>query len=164
VLGQPNALLGYQPFRPTAVVDPKHPVALGFQRGGRLPKFPTYRAPDNSFTIRTFPVALLQPATEYDPPWPPRGIRAKAAEARGRVHIPAAFVIGKATVHKNASVRSVIANRLKLAVSLIVTRGADTKHLLDEGGGSQEKLTFDIGKAGAESWLMKGTYQPKFHW
>jgi hypothetical protein len=146
------------------VVDPSHPVAQAVQRGARLPKFPSFRDPANAFSLRLFPVALLQPQDEFAAlAWPPRGERARAAEERGRVHMPVAMIIGKQAVHKHATVRSTIAKKLKLAASLVVIRGAEVK-METSGNSAQDKIVFDAEKAGADKWLMKGMFCGYFAW
>lgn len=85
--------------------------------------------------------ALHMPEAKWpDPPYspaPPRG------PGSPRVNMSLLKVVGK-KVHKDAVVRKKLANKMRLAVSLVVTRGAYAG--VDKDG--ESILAFDEAKAG----------------
>jgi hypothetical protein len=87
--------------------------------------------------------------------------------------MPWVSVVGSATVHKSAVIRTKLSARLKQAAALVVTRGASARILspeeaaasasdAEDSGGARkgvqfgEELLFDDEEAGADRWLVKG--------
>ncbi|KAH9947848.1 hypothetical protein B0H21DRAFT_821527 [Amylocystis lapponica] len=123
-------------------LDPAHPAARVRQEV-IYRTFPHYTAP--GFTLRLFPRAILHipDATWPDPPFSPA--RARGPGSR-RVDVSFVKVIGKKSVHKSSVVRGRIGSKLKTALALIVTRGADA-----EAG----RLVFREEDIGQEQWLCQ---------
>lgn len=162
------------------IIDPTHPAA-------KLPKSTYYHIFPKFFRaevhIHAFPKALL---TLPDVPWPdPPFKSAKVtkwseqlevlrntfgkgtdsnANARpvkiGAVDMSMLCILGKKSTHKHSSVRKVIVRRLKHAVSLIVTRGADvctTGKDGDEKKGLRLVLN-DNGDLNPHEWFLPGSF------
>jgi hypothetical protein len=129
------------PWSRDLAVDPTHP-AVATYLSKRAPSLPALR---NEFiSLRAFPKALLQ-KPEYqwpNPPYPPaeivcweervvnekRNNPKKSQNATTSVmDMSLLLVLGKKALHNKATIRRRVSKKLKVAISLIVTRGADVE-------------------------------------
>ncbi|KAF7985994.1 hypothetical protein HWV62_41310 [Athelia sp. TMB] len=155
--GTVSALLGghtpFDPRNPPVRLDPTHPAARA-----RTP-FPRFASP--ALQVRAFPKALLTaPAAPWpDPPFAPARVRPWGAqlkrllgegEGEGEVRgvsldMAMVCIVGIRATHKSAVVRKKIAARLKTAVGLVATRGAQR--------GAAQGLVFREGERPPEEWV-----------
>jgi hypothetical protein len=77
---------------------------------------------------------------------------------REREQTPVSWVTiaGKATVHKSSCIRRKIALKMKTAASLVVTRGADGKTIVNDMGERREELVERVQDVG-HHWFLKGS-------
>lgn len=61
---------------------------------------------------------------------------------------------GKASVHKSSFIRLKIAMRLKTAASLVVTRGADARVIVDKKGKKREEFIWKEEDVGGDKWFL----------
>ena len=148
-------------------LDATHPAA-------RLPKaaygsaFPRFGSP--ALQVRAFPKALLMtPAAPWpDPPFPPAravpwgeqldrllGRTAEEGEVKSMrvdsLDMAMVCIVGIKATHKSAVVRKKIAARLKTAVALVATRGAQVQ-------GPSKELVFREGERPPAEWVSPGVY------
>ena len=84
-----------------------------------------------------------------NPPFAPAKPRGPGSR---RVNVSILQVIGKKNVHKSAVIRSRIGNKLKTALALVTTRGADAQD--DEAG--TPHIVFRAEDISFDKWLLKG--------
>ncbi|EIN14696.1 hypothetical protein PUNSTDRAFT_118105 [Punctularia strigosozonata HHB-11173 SS5] len=158
--GRTAALIGFEPVRPAEFLDRNHPLASQYRPDLKRPHTPQWRSPDGILALRVFPRALLaRPLTPWpNPPWPPASIYPSREDAevisKNVVGMSVVCVIGKKTVHKSAVIRRKIAGRIKTALSLIVTRGADIGIRRTANGKELKSLTFDPEGGGGQKWVL----------
>ncbi|KZP16986.1 hypothetical protein FIBSPDRAFT_793610 [Athelia psychrophila] len=182
--GTINGLLGYplafDPNKTSVLVDASHPAAK-LPRSAYGKTFPRFQHP--SINIRAFPKALIMtPATPWpDPPFPPAVTRKWSEQLEGLLAIPSeatgtvgysdtevrnvqvesldmamVCIVGIKATHKSAVIRKKMITRLKTAVSLLATRGAQVR-------GASSRLTFEQDKHSPEQWVSPDwlyTFQP----
>ncbi len=134
------------PLSKSTFIDATHPAAR-FSRKEISQRLPQVRT--DAFALRAIPQAILSlPELRYpDPPFK----YAPEDQKPGRVNVSLSKIIGKKAVHKSACVRLKIGSRIKTALSLIITRGADAE--VDKKG--RLSLVFrddDIG----DRWVLSG--------
>lgn len=95
-----------------------------------------------AFALRAVPKAALY-VPEVVWPDPPYGPALECGPDSERVNMSLVKVVSK-KVHKSAVIRKTLMNRVKLAITLVVVRGAEAA--MDENG--EEILVFDGEKAG----------------
>lgn len=78
----------------------------------------------------------------------------------GAVDMSMSCILGKKAIHKHSSIRSTIVRRIKHAVSLIVTRGADVCATSKDGDKKEGlRLIFhDNGHLKSHDWILPGSY------
>lgn len=105
----------------------------------------------NGFILRAVPKAVLHrvPYPWPDPPFRPASERGPDA---GRINMSLLKVLGK-NVSRSAVVRKRIGYRVKTALGLIVSRGADVE--LDTKG--RERVVFRQEDAG-QKWVLQGVF------
>ncbi|KAI5121921.1 hypothetical protein M0805_000250 [Coniferiporia weirii] len=139
------------------VVDPSHPWARKPPRSltKRFPYFESF-----ALTIRAFPKALLlkPPQPTPSPPYMPArecvyGIDGKMEGTRRTLNMALMHVVTK-KAHKSSVVRAKMRNRLKTALSLIVTRGA-TVERVGSGPNAKERLVFGDSEEFGEGWILQ---------
>jgi hypothetical protein len=77
----------------------------------------------------------------------------------GAVDMSMSCILGKKATHKRSSIRNVIVRRIKHAVSLIVTRGADVCTTGDKKKGLRLVLN-DNGNLKPHDWILPGSFYP----
>jgi hypothetical protein len=126
-----------------------------------LPQWATHGGP---FTLRVFPRALLaRPLNPLaDPPWRPASIYPSRENldtfTDKIVGMSVMCILGKKSVHKSAVIRRKIATRLKTALSLIVTRGANVEKRISSTGKDRKLLVFDEEDGGGKKWTLSGAF------
>ena len=132
------------------LLDESHPATLLLPKTAAFPRFSNV-----DMTIRAFPKAVMvaptlkwpDPPYNYvaNPTWSERleeilkKSNGEVADANTElsdskmdvVNMSLSFVVGKKSVHKSAVIRRTIVRRLKKAISLIVTRGAEVERIGD---------------------------------
>ncbi|PCH37470.1 hypothetical protein WOLCODRAFT_158190 [Wolfiporia cocos MD-104 SS10] len=143
--GTVGPLCGSSPTPTAGHLDPDHPASkLSRSELWRsAPKFKT-----DALMLRAYPQAVLY---RLHNPWPdpPHSSAPRRAPDARRLNMSIMKVMGKA-IHKSSVVRSKVGLRIKTAVALIVTRGADVRQ--DAKG--RERIVFDGADAGPK-WLMQ---------
>lgn len=163
----------------TGIVDTSHPAA-------KLPKaayntvFPKFNSP--SLSIKVFPKALL---ARSDVVWPNPPFQApdevnwvtqldllretssrKSSDLRrdtdaemvkmDYVDMSMACIVGKKALHKSSVIRKQTVRRIKNAMALIVSRGADVR-ADDKASGSLHIVFDDNMGSNSLRWILKGT-------
>ncbi len=100
---------------------PDHPVN-NLRRLEIMKTMPQFRS--QSVTIRAFPEGALVKPFLGSWPDPPYRYESLSPDPR-RLNVALSVQLGKKSVHKSAVIRSKISTKLKTAISLIVTRGAN---------------------------------------
>jgi hypothetical protein len=167
----------------TQLVDESHPAAKLLPKTAAFPRFSNAH-----IKIHAFPKAVLRmpdvtwpnPPYDYlvDLKWSERLEASQKTVEEGEVgdvntdlpglkidkkidfvNMSLGFTIGKKTVHKSAVVRSKIVRKLKTAISLIVTRGADVDHISDVFVGLNESRLILNNDANIDphQWILPGT-------
>ncbi|KAH7929007.1 hypothetical protein BV22DRAFT_1003669 [Leucogyrophana mollusca] len=119
------------PYNPTHAIDPLHPAT-------RLShsSFPSFSCP--AFALRAVPKgALLRPEVERPSPMKLGRTTSNKEHSGGRarsVSLSLLFVISKKSTSKRAVVRHRLSTRMKSAVALVVTRGANAVFLDSKDG------------------------------
>ncbi|KZT04862.1 uncharacterized protein LAESUDRAFT_681933 [Laetiporus sulphureus 93-53] len=133
----------------TGPVDPTHPAAKTPQKL-LCHLFPTAKA--KGFALRAVPKALLWKVTI---PWPDPPYSPAPARGPGSPRLNVSFVrLMSKSLAKSSVVRSKVGLKMKTAISLIVTRGADVE--TDEKG--RKKIVFKEGDIGDKWILSEWTY------
>ena len=101
--------------------------------------------------LRAYPSAILH-KPEYSAPDPPFSRAPSRGPGARRANVSFLKVIGKKNVHKSAVIRSRIGNKLKTALALVTTRGADAQD--DEAG--TPHIVFRAEDISFDKWLLKG--------
>ena len=170
-------------FKTPQLVDESHPAAKLLPKTAAFPRFLNAH-----IKIRAFPKAVLRmpdvswPNPPYDYlvnlKWSEHLEALQETAEEGEVgdvntdlpelkidkkidfiNMSVGFASGKRTVHKSAVVRNKIARKLKTAISLIVTRGADVDHISDVFVGLNESrliLNNDVN-IDPHQWILPGT-------
>lgn len=129
--GSPLPLIfpGSAPYSPSLTIDPNHPATRW-----KTYAFPQFSCP--AFTLRAVPnAALVRPELDR------RSCRVErsAMVSRGkdgskRLNMSILFMISKQKTNKRAVVRNRIAMRIRTALELIVSRGADAERKVNVKG------------------------------
>lgn len=142
------------------VLDPKHP-ALRYTAAQFAKAFPWRTYP--GFALRAVPKGLLEkPANTFpNPPFAFAPLNTAGAQENDGdsdwVSMSLMDVGGK--IEGQRVVRVKVLNKLKTAISLVATRGADVEER--EGEGRAQRMVFRPERLGAE-WVMSGTSASAF--
>jgi hypothetical protein len=180
VVGSANHLLGFEAFAPDNVIDPT--LVTPRTKGRDLLRAVSFKAQGDAFHARVVPTGLLARFEHYvDRDKTATSLRElthphERKARREMTDMPWVSIVGSATVHKSAAIRTKLSAKLKQAAALVVTRGASARVLASEdvavsaGHGTGkgqvrkevvqfgEELQFDEGDAGADRWLVKGEH------
>jgi hypothetical protein len=176
-----NKRAPYYIHKNPGIIDPSHPAARHSRGGYKV--FPQFS--NANITIRAFPKAVLRrPDVPWpDPPYPAasdvkwseqlerlrketgpgvRGVNAGTSQIKvDSIDMSMACIVGKKATHKSAVIRGKLVGRLKIAVSLIITRGADVHSRGDrkglEGAGLVLNDDVDINR---QQWISQGHSTP----
>lgn len=136
-----RVVYAHKPLPPNSAVDPTHP-ALGYRNQEFLRAFP-WRC-YNGFKIRALPHAVLEKPTT---PFPSPPYKLSRGDGGGRSVNMSLLDVAPRDVGGHV-VRQDTLRKIKTAVSLIVTRGADV-----EGPKGKEKVVFK-GADTPDAWIM----------
>lgn len=122
--GSPVPLLfpGSAPYSPSLTIDPNHPATRW-----KAYAFPNFICP--AFILRAVPnAALVRPELDRRSCRMERSVMvSRGKDGSKRLNMSILFMISKQKTDKRAVVRNRIAMRIRTALQLIVTRGADAE-------------------------------------
>jgi hypothetical protein len=120
-------------------------------------QFPSFTSP--LFGTRAFPKAILQKPDPYwsEVPFDKKklqdGVEAAASIASDYVDMSVLFFSTKRILHKKAVYRTKITRKLKAALGLVITRGAETQEI-----DGQLKIVFKDNCEEEREWVLKSTF------